>query len=247
LTIAACQQAVTLLQKLGVPGGALTLLAVPHHEEWVELDKHPPTIRFLRELENRGACVVMHGLTHRMEGRVWSPLGIARAYLFARGQGELYNQNTDETARRLDRGQEILYRAGLLRAAQAFVPPAWLLSLAARRAIAGRGFDFYEVLGGIVGRGRLGARRLLGWQAVSVAETRIASVLSPWQRRPPDQDMRLAIHPDDIARPQQQRAICDVVTGLLPQVHLSNYLTYLGDRGNPLSPPPSPELMRTAS
>ena len=134
LTLSECEQAVALLAELGIGASALTVLAIPHHEGAAPLDVHPPTIEFLRRLEEEGARLVMHGLTHRMTGRAWSPLGFFRAHLFARGQGEFHASDADEANRRLDEGTAILRRAGLERAARAFVPG---LAAVARRAPGG--------------------------------------------------------------------------------------------------------------
>ncbi|HLK88782.1 MAG TPA: DUF2334 domain-containing protein [Polyangia bacterium] len=228
LTLPACQQAVALLGELGVPPSALTVLAIPHHEGDVTLDAHAPTIDFLRGLETAGARLVMHGLTHRMVGRAWTPLGFYRAHVFARGQGELCNCAEADTARRLDAGSEILARAGLASATRAFVPPAWLLSTGARRAVAARGFEFYEVFGGIVFRGRRLARRVIGWGSLSGIEAAATAVYADLQSARSGTDTRLAIHPADMARAGQQRAIRRVVSRLLPRMRPQNYTAYLG-------------------
>ena len=123
---------------------------IPHHEGATTIDAHAPTVDFLRGLADAGACLAMHGLTHRMPGRAFSPAGIIRAHVFARGQGELYKSDAADAQRRLDEGAAVLRRAGLDDATRAFVPPAWQLSPAARQVVERAGFEFYEVFGGIV-------------------------------------------------------------------------------------------------
>src|SRR5439155_22030998 len=133
LTLPACEEAVVLLKEAGVAPSELTLLAIPYHEEQVRLDDHAPTVRFLRDLQDQGACVVMHGLTHRSRRRHWSPVAFAKAHVLARGQAEMFGTDATETSRRLDEGQAVLQGAGLGAATRCLVPPASLPSPAALR------------------------------------------------------------------------------------------------------------------
>ena len=137
-------------REVGVRAADLTVFVIPHHEGATTIDAHAPTVDFLRGLADSGACLAMHGLTHRMPGRAFSPAGIIRAHVFARGQGELYKSDAADAQRRLDEGAAVLRRAGLDDATRAFVPPAWQLSPAARQVVERAGFEFYEVFGGIV-------------------------------------------------------------------------------------------------
>lgn len=233
LTLPACEQAIALLDELGISPAVLTVLAIPHHEAQIPLDQHPPTVRFLRELEQQGACIAMHGLTHRMHGRRWSPVGLAKAHVFARGQGELYATGEADTARRLDQGQAILQRAGLPDATRAFVPPAWLLSRAARQVVAARGFAFYELFGGIVREGAVHAPRVVGWGSLNAVEAAATAWYADLQSRTARHDTRLAIHPADMLRPSQKAAIRRVVTRLSAAMPTFNYQTYLtGPKAN---------------
>jgi predicted deacetylase len=235
LTLPDCETAITLLREIGLSPAALTVLAIPHHEEKIALDAHPPTIRFLRQLEDQGARLVMHGLTHRMTGRAWTPLGMFRAYVFARGQGELYVADAQETARRLDEGRAILVRAGLESATHAFVPPAWLLSPAGRQVVAERGFDFYELFGGILHQGARHARRVVGWGSLNAVETVATAIYADLQSIRAGLDTRVAIHPADMRRPTQRRAIRRALTRLLPRMRALNYATFVSEKANDLA------------
>ena len=73
LTLPECERAIALLRELGIAPSALTVLAIPHHEGKIPLHSHPATVNFLRALQDEGARLVMHGLTHRMTGRAWTP------------------------------------------------------------------------------------------------------------------------------------------------------------------------------
>lgn len=230
LTLSECEQAVALLAELGIAASALTVLAIPHHEGRAPIDAHLPTIGFLRRLEADGACLVMHGLTHRMSGRAWGPFGFFRAHLFARGQGEFHASDAEDANRRLDEGAAILRRAGLERAARSFVPPAWLLSPAARAVVAERGFDFYELFKGIIHRGNRYARRVIGWGSLNAIEAVATSIYADLQSASSNVDVRVAIHPADMRLPRQRRAIRRAVIRLLSRMRPQSYTTYLANQ-----------------
>ncbi len=230
LTLSECEQAVALLAELGIGASALTVLAIPHHDGGAPIDAHPPTIEFLRRLEEDGARLVMHGLTHRMTGRAWSPLGFFRAHLFARGQGEFHASDAEEANRRLDEGAAILRRAGLERATRSFVPPAWLLSRAAREVVAERGFDFYELFNGIIHHGNRYARRVIGWGSLNPVEAIATSIYADLQTLGSNVDVRVAIHPADMRLPRQKRAIRRAVARLQSRMRPQSYTTYLASQ-----------------
>jgi predicted deacetylase len=227
LTLAECERAVALLGEVGLGPASLTVLAIPCHEGRAPLDAHPPTVRFLRALADGGARLVMHGLTHSMPGRAWSPAGFFRGHLFARGQGELLRAGAEDVGRRLAEGREILERAGLAEAARAFVPPAWLLSPAARQVVRAAGFDFYETFAGIVQADRVRAPRVIGWGSLNGVEA-VGTALWAWaQSHLAPADTRLCVHPADMRRPRQCRAIRGVLGRLLPRMRAQSYTTYL--------------------
>jgi hypothetical protein len=240
LTLAECQEAIVMLGELGVSPSVLTVLVIPHHEGKIPIDRDPPTVRFLRTLADGGARLVMHGLTHRMIGRAWTPAGFFRAHVFARGEGELHNCDAVETARRLDEGTAILRRAGLEEATRAFVPPAWLVSAAARAVVAERGFDFYELFGGIFHGGDRHARRVIGWGSLGAIEAAATAFYADLQSTRTGVDTRLAVHPADMRRPGQRRAIRRTLTRLTSRMRTESYTSYLGAKTQPpasASPP----------
>jgi predicted deacetylase len=232
LTVDACADAVAMLGEIGVRAADLTVFAIPHHEGKTTIDAHPPTVAFLRGLADSGACLAMHGLTHRMIGRSFSPAGIVRAHIFARGQGEMYKCDAADTQRRLDEGAAVLRRAGLDEATRAFVPPAWQLSPAAREVVERAGFEFYEVFGGIVAGGRrngngLRGRRLIGWGSLNPIEATATAIWATAQSLRPPADTRMAVHPADMRRPGQARAIRRVLERMLPRMRAMSYRAYL--------------------
>jgi predicted deacetylase len=227
LTLADCERAVALLRRAGLEASALTVLAIPRHEGGAAIDEDPATVRFLRGLADAGATVVMHGLTHRMPGRAWTPLGFLRGHVFARGQGELLRATAAETSRALGEGADILRRAGLEPATRGFVPPAWLLSRAARAVVEDAGFAFYETFAGIVHAGRVRAARVIGWGSLNVVETTATALYADVQSRLAPRDTRLAVHPADMRRPSQPRAIARALARLRARTRPQSYATYL--------------------
>ncbi len=227
LTLADCERALALLRASGLPLDALTVLPIPRHEAQVSLDEDAATVRFLRGLADAGATLVMHGLTHRMPGRAWTPAGFVRGHVFARGQGELLRATAAEATRALDEGAAILRRAGLEEATRAFVPPAWLLSEAARGVVDRAGFAYHETFAGILHEGRLRAPRVIGWGSLNAVETAATAAYAEAQSRLPVRDTRLAVHPADMRRASQPRAIARVLARLRERTRAQSYATYL--------------------
>ncbi|MDB4983254.1 MAG: polysaccharide deacetylase [Myxococcales bacterium] len=229
LTLADCDAARALLGAAGIGPEALTVLVVPRHEGRVAVDEDAATVRFLRGLADDGATLVMHGLSHRMPGRAWSPLGFVRGHVFARGQGELLRATAAETTRALDEGAAILRRAGLEVATRAFVPPAWLLSRAARDVISRAGFDFYELFAGIVvGDARPRVPRVIGWGSLNGVEAVATDAYARLQTLLPVGDTRVAVHPADMRRPAQRRSIAAALARLTARARPQSYAGYLG-------------------
>ena len=227
LTLGASQRAVALMDSEGVPVCALTLLVIPRHEGRVALDRHGPTCEWLRKLADSGASMAMHGLTHRMEGRAWNPWRWALATGFARGQGEFLLSDCNDFARRIDASRAIFRRAGLKEALSGFVPPAWLLSKAARIEVRQSGFAFYERYSGIVCRDVVHARRLIGFGSLTAIEARATAAHGRWQALRAPEDTRFAIHPADLARPSTVHAIRTILAHLRNRLRPLSYAEYL--------------------
>jgi predicted deacetylase len=227
LTLADCRAALQMFRELGLAPSDLTCFVIPFHESRRAIDQDAETLAFLRELADGGATLVMHGLTHRMIGRAWTPSGWFRAHVFARGQGEFFRCDAADAERRLDQGREIFRRAGLESALRGFIPPAWLLSRAAREVVDRAGFEFYELFDGIVYRGRRLVPRVIGWGSLSEIEARATAIYAAVQSFLPPADTRLAVHPADMARPSQRRAVRRVLARVLRRLRPVSYRDFL--------------------
>ena len=227
LTLAECRQAVQLFREVGLEPSRLTAFVIARHEGGRAIDEDPATLRFVHELGDAGATLVMHGLTHRMSGRAWTPAGWLRAHVFARGQGEFFRCDAADTERRLEQARAIFRRAGLGSALRGFIPPAWLLSPAAHQVVQRAGFEFYELFGGIQHRGRRLVPRVIGWGSLSAIEARATAVYADLASWLPPVDTRIAVHPADMKLPSQRRAVKRVLSRVLTRAQALSYDAYL--------------------
>jgi predicted deacetylase len=220
-------QAVDLAGRCGVGAEALTLLVIPRHEGSVTLAGAGGFVDWLRGLADRGATLVAHGLTHRMRRRAILPHRALWAYAFAAGQGEFYTATHDESRSWLAAIREDFSAVGLGQALAGFVPPAWLLSRAARSALREAGFDFIETMGGIRFREQTFARRLIGWGARNRLEALLTAAHARLQVGRKVADTRLTIHPPDMRSSICRGSIARSLGTLLPRMQPLGYREFL--------------------
>lgn len=174
-------------------------------------------VAWLGDLIDRGHEVVQHGWDHTA-APTWAadrrgPRVRAIGRLVARGCGEFWTLGEDEAARRLLAGRDVLAAAGL--SAEGFVAPAWLISPAARAAVAATGFRYTTTHRHVVDL-RTGTaipclalsqrpqNRLAGLAAaLSLAGVRRAVRF--------DAPLRIAVHPDDLT---DRRALPGVLAAI---------------------------------
>jgi predicted deacetylase len=245
LTLEASQRLVCMVAAHGVALHALTVLIIPQHEDGPTLDTDLPTCRWLHHLVKEGACLCLHGLTHRMSGAARGPGEWLWSRGFARGQGELYLSDRADCERRLDMARAIIKRCGLADKVHGFVPPAWLLSPAAADVVLDVGFAFHERFAGIRAGDALLARRLIGFGSLSAVESRVTAAYAWLQSHARPRDTRLAIHPADAQRASTRRAIDRTLRRLLPRTRPMNYVEFLASKGTgrsrlDLQPPARP-------
>jgi hypothetical protein len=123
------------------------------------------------------------------------------------------------------------------------VPPAWLLSRAARDVVSRAGFDFYELFAGIIqGAPRpdatvhgatvhaapLRASRVIGWGSLNGVEAAATDAYARLQTLWPVTDTRVAVHPADMRRPAQRRSIAAALARLTSRARPQSYASYLG-------------------
>ena len=76
-------------------------------------------------------------------------------------------------------------------------------------------------------RASLRARRLIGWGSLNAVEAAATAIWASAQSLRPPADTRLAVHPADMRRPGQTRAIRRVLERMLPRMRAMSYRAYL--------------------
>lgn len=134
------------LARVGVT--QLTLLVVPRYLDsrgkYWDLRHSPELVDWLREQQDRGSELVLHGLTHRADG---PPLGVRNKLMhryFSRGCAEFAHLTQDQATWRLRQGRRVLQQCGLT--APGFIAPAWQQSPGSIAAVDRLGFSFTAFL-----------------------------------------------------------------------------------------------------
>lgn len=210
-----CETILRTLDELGAKH--LTLMVVPyyHHGRPVQSDT-----RFVRALEKRlerGDELSLHGYYHIDDEPPPRTLrGYVERRMLTRAEGEFAAIDEASAAWRLSRGVETFEQLGW--PLYGFVPPAWLLGEAARRALehCGYAFEYVAMRSGVY---RLPAWRFARSATVSYSPDRLwRRVLSRLlisreiQRADDLPLLRLSIHPQDARVPdvmQHWRALID--------------------------------------
>lgn len=135
-TFDAARQAAALLDGLQVR--PVSLLVIPRDGGSAPLEARPDLVGWLRDRQAAGDEILLHGFEHRVVRPAGSRLQALRVRALSRNEGEFATLDYAEAAGRLRRGRETLEACGLQ--ATGFVAPAYLLSRAARRAVADAGF-----------------------------------------------------------------------------------------------------------
>ncbi|HSV65341.1 MAG TPA: polysaccharide deacetylase family protein [Mycobacteriales bacterium] len=213
------------LDARGVPA---TLLVVPGPWRSPALSADPAFAAWLRDRAAAGDELAQHGWTHRADvhsGRIGTRLA---ARLAARGAAEFAGLTESEAMARLLAGRSELAALGLV--APGFTPPGWLASAGTVRALRTLGFRYTTSHGGI--------RDLVtgGWHPAFALSHRPAGVgeqLGAWLMVTgaryavrTGRDVRIALHPADLARPGLRTAALRAIDDCLERG--ARPLTYLG-------------------
>jgi uncharacterized protein len=150
-----CQELLAMIDAQGAP--PVTLLVVPHFHRGIRTRDSQAFVAALNARVSRGDELALHGYYHVDDGPRPRSLGafMARRVL-TRGEAEFAAIDADDAQQRLAHGIAMFDEAGWPLAG--FVPPAWQLNAATRRAIgaAGARIAYVPVRGGIY--------RLPGWR-----------------------------------------------------------------------------------
>ncbi len=120
-----------------------SMLVVPdYHGEW-PLERFPAFCQWLRELEENGVEMVLHGSRHSGEIADLGTADRIRSSIFTRGEGEFLGLDENRATKLLQEGREVLKRT-LGVEVKGFAAPAWLYSNGTIAALAKTGFIFAE-------------------------------------------------------------------------------------------------------
>lgn len=147
-TLGACRELFAMLDDVGAR--PLSLLVVPHYHYRSAVAREPAFVRAMETRLARGDELVLHGLFHRDDA---PPPRDARSFferrLLTRCEGEFAALDEEAAAWRIARGIACFRALGWPLAG--FVPPAWLMSDGARRALSrsGHPFEYATVRSGV--------------------------------------------------------------------------------------------------
>jgi predicted deacetylase len=180
-----------------------SLFVVPQwHGAW-PLEEAPAFVEWLRERQDEGAEILLHGERHDEVGQRRSWLGHLRACGRTASEAEFLMLGRTEARARIARGIERLRALGL--PPLGFAPPAWLAREATWEAARQLDLGLAEddrAIRLLHGGGRL-ASPVIRWSARSLpralASVLVAEARCLAQRHRPL--LRLALHPPDVSRP----------------------------------------------
>ncbi len=199
------------LRTLGIP--VTSLLVVPDYHRRGKAVENAPFVSWLRELEEAGHEIVIHGYFHeRPRG---SDEGIRAKFLtrvYTQGEGEFFDLDYDEALRRITMARDEFRGVNL--SPIGFVAPAWLLSQEAQAAATDAGMQYTTRLNSVIdlltgepqsARSLVYSTRTAWRQTASLAWN--AALARGAEAR---ELMRLSIHPPDFAAPKIQAQITTI-------------------------------------
>jgi len=211
----------------------LTLLVVPRYRGLPS----ESDVAFLNAVERRiahGDEVALHGWTHVDDAPLAGPWQWAWRRVYTDGEGEFAALIESDAWVRLEAGRRWFARRGWPLAG--FVPPAWLMSRGAARAIRGSGFEWFSDRAHVYlprgaqrstslvwsSRGDWRRRASLLWNAALAANARNTQLL------------RLALHPTDAdydeLRMHWQRTLKKLLVHAEPQTKRQFVRTMIDER-----------------
>jgi hypothetical protein len=209
-----CASVLRMLDDVGATH--LSLLVVPYYHRGRTVDAAPRVRRVLEHRLARGDELALHGYSHLdEEPPPRSVRGYVERRLLTRAEGEFAAIDEASATWRLARGVEMFH--ALDWPLYGFVPPAWLLGDAARRAVerCGHAFEYVSVRRGVY---RLPTWRFARSATLAYSPDRVwrramsrAMIRREMQRARTLPLLRLAIHPQDARVPEVMNHWCTLV------------------------------------
>lgn len=212
---------------------ACSILVVPNYHATGSAVADRDFMQWLRDLENHGHEIVIHGYFHQRPRRSRETLRerfVTRVY--TSDEGEFYDLDYAEAFRRITQARDEFVSAGLT--PRGFIAPAWLLAPEGERAAADAELEYTTRLTTVrdLRSGHDFAARSLvysvrnGWRrGVSLAwNAALARVMAAAPL------MRLSIHPPDIEHRDIWRQILSLAETLATKRTPTTYRDWLAER-----------------
>ena len=203
-----CERFLAMLRELGV--ARASLLVVPRWHGAVPCSEDREFADWLRARVAEGHEVCLHAFVHEAAEVTGNAVQRAMGKHYTAGEGEFYQIGEADAAERLRDGLRIV-RDGCSVPVWGFTAPAWLLSDAARAALAKLGFGYTTRWGRVelLQGGVSVPAPVLVW-STRAAWRRICSrgwvrLWGAWNRRSPV--LRVAVHPVDFSYPTIERSV----------------------------------------
>ena len=193
------------------------ILLVPNwHGAW-PLERHREFVGELRQRQEAGAEIFLHGLRHDEVGLKRSLGHEIRTYGRTNREGEFVSLSPSEAGRRIDLGLQVFQECGLNPVG--FIPPAWLHGRDALRILRERRLEITESFWTV--RDTDSGRRLytlpISWSTQKPWRSVACGILAATrcQLEVRRRIVRVAIHPPDIDVPSVARSLRATLGALL--------------------------------
>ncbi|MCD6083640.1 polysaccharide deacetylase family protein [Candidatus Aerophobetes bacterium] len=208
-----------------------SILVIPEYQGRYSILKDSEFLSWLYSLREEGDEIVQHGYEHISRNRRY---GSFRDYLigefFAQGCAEFQNSGYEEARDKIKKGREILSQAGII--CEGFIPPGWLMSPEANRAVMDEGFKYTAFIK--VVRDYRNGLNVKSEVIRFVPQNRIAEYIkvlyNAYLLRGPLRDeelVRVAIHPQDVRAEKAFDYLVKIIRKLKKERVILTYVDFL--------------------
>jgi predicted deacetylase len=222
-----CQKSIQDMANIGIH--KLSLLVVPKWYDGPYISENQPFIQWLKQVEDQGHEICLHGLTHQAKSISGGMLSQATARLYTSKEGEFYQVEYQQALDMLQSGIHCFEQANFT--PSGFIAPAWLLSDEGRKAVINKGFQYTTYLQHL---------ETFPDDKRHYAPTLVFSTRSAWRRwmsiywtsfwlnyNKQAPILRLAIHPNDLKYPMIHKAINSLAKSAILQRECITYQEFV--------------------
>ena len=137
-TLECCRQFIENCRQLGAE--KMTLLAVPDYHRQGIFTESKELLDYLETLPKENYDLCLHGYYHKAEAVEGGWIQQLKGKLYTMGEGEFYQLTYEEAVEKLQAGLKVMANSKF--PIYGFTAPAWLVSPAAKHAIADSGFSY---------------------------------------------------------------------------------------------------------